>query len=61
MLRSIFRYNEKVFMRASVGKSEGNTAQQMLVKGLLRFAHQFSLRFEKSCVYPMGLFSKRYP
>ena len=33
MLCSVFRYNEKVFMIASVGKSECNTIQQMLVTG----------------------------
>ena len=34
MLRSIFRYNDEVFMRTSVGESEGNNARQKLVIGL---------------------------
>ena len=33
MLRRIFRYNKKFFKRVSVGKSNGNTDQQMLVTG----------------------------
>ena len=70
MLGSIFRNNEKVFKRTSVGKSEGNTAQQMLVTcekinssgsiepNFPRFTDQFSLRCEISCIYCSGIVFK---